>query len=500
MAIRVSGMNSGMDTDAMVQDLVNVYKKKGEKNVKNKTKLEWKQTIWNDLNKKIKKFNSKINNMKYSTNYNLKKTTSSDENKATVVAGENAVRGTQTLEVKQLAKTAYITSGKLEAASGAKVTADSTLADLGVTKDGKINVNGKDISVNTDTKISDLVANLKEAGLDASFDENNSRLFISAKESGRANDIKIDYVGEGNNALDALKLVEEKDADGKRIGGASIIHGQDAQILLNGAEFESSTNSFSINGLAINVKGLTEPGNQITLTTDTDTDGIYNNIKGLIKEYSELIKELDKLYNADSAGKYEPLTDDEKDAMSDSEIEKWETKIKDSLLRRDANVSSVANIMKTTMLGSYAVDGKSYTLSDFGINTLGYFESGENEKSVLHIAGDSDDDAVSGQTNKLKNMIISDPDAVTGFFSQLMKEMSDKFTELSKSSSTRSYGNFFDDKKVTSDLKDWDSKITKWDKYVADIEDKYYKQFSAMEKQLAKLNSTQTQLAGYFGG
>ena len=50
--------------------------------------------------------------------------------------------------------------------------------------------------------------------------------------------------------------------------------------------------------MAINVKGLTEPGNQITLTTDTDTDAIYNNVKGLVKEYSELIKELDKLYKA----------------------------------------------------------------------------------------------------------------------------------------------------------------------------------------------------------
>lgn len=500
MAIRISGMNSGMDTDAMVQDLVSAYKKKGETNIKNKTKLEWKQEIWTDLNKKIKKFQSKISNMKYSSNYNLKKTTSSDENKATVVASDNAVRGTQTLEVTQLAKTAYVTSGKITKTDGSKVTADSTLADLGVTSNGKVTVNGNTFDVNTDTKISDFVEKVKLAGLDASFDENNARLFVSAKESGASGNFEFEAVGTDNHALEKLGLVEVKDSNGKPTNqGAIVIAGQNAKIKLNGAEFESGTNSFSINGLAINVKGLTEAGNQITLTTDTDTDGIYNNIKGLVKEYSELIKELDKLYNADSASKYEPLTDDEKDAMSDTEIEKWETKIKDSLLRRDSNVASVANTMKQAVLGSYTINGRSYSLTDFGIGTGGYFDSGDNEKNVLHIDGDEDDDTVSGKTNKLKNMIISDPDTVTEYFTKLLKDMSDKFTELSRSSSSRSYGNFFDDKKVTSDLKSWESKISKWDDYVADIEDRYYSQFSKMESQLSKLNSTQTSLSNYFG-
>lgn len=59
-----------------------------------------------------------------------------------------------------------------------------------------------------------------------------------------------------------------------------------------------------------------------------------------------------KLYNADSAGSYEPLTDDEKDQMSDKEIEKWETKIKDSLLRRDSTLGSVMTAMQTAMMSS----------------------------------------------------------------------------------------------------------------------------------------------------
>lgn len=501
MSIRITGMNSGMDTDAMVQELVKAYQEKGKSKTQTKTKHEWKQEIWTNLNKKIKSFSSKVSNLQYASSYNQKKTVSSDENRVSVIAGDNAVRGTQTIKVAAMAKSSYITSGvlqKLDAegkATGEKLTADSTLSDLGITSENStitINRNGESvkISANKDTTIGSFVKALQESGVDASFDEKNGRLFISAKESGAANNIEFD----GDvTALQKLKLGTEN--------GASVIAGQDAKIYLNGAEFTSSTNSFDINGMAINVKGLTdeESDEEITLTTDTDTDAIYNNIKSLIKEYTSLINELSKLYNADSAKGYNPLSDDEKDAMSDTEIEKWETKIKDSLLRRDNDVASVMNAMKNSSTKSYEVNGKSYSLSDFGIGTISYFISGDNEKSALHINGDEDDEHVSGEVNKLKQMITVDPDTVAGFFSKYMKDMADQFTKMTRSTTNRSYGNFFDDKKMKTDLTKYEKKITEWEEYVADIEDKYYKQFTNMEKQMASLNSTQSQLGSYFG-
>ena len=89
------------------------------------------------------------------------------------------------------------------------------------------------------------------------------------------------------------------------------IAGSNAQIELNGAVFENTTNNFSINGLTIQATALT--GNEaVTITTDTDVDGIYDTIKDMLSEYNELIKTLDTAYNAESAKGYEPLTDDEK--------------------------------------------------------------------------------------------------------------------------------------------------------------------------------------------
>ncbi|MDE7403552.1 MAG: flagellar filament capping protein FliD, partial [Lachnospiraceae bacterium] len=114
--------------------------------------------------------------------------------------------------------------------------------------------------------------------------------------------------------------------------GANKQVGQRAEIELNGVQYFSESNTLDINGLTITCNGETAPNEVITLTTKNDTNGIYDMIKSFIKEYSALINEMDKLYNAESAKGYEPLTDDEKEAMSESEIEKWESKIKNSLL------------------------------------------------------------------------------------------------------------------------------------------------------------------------
>ena len=85
---------------------------------------------------------------------------------------------------------------------------------------------------------------------------------------------------------------------------------------INGAEYESETNEITVNGLTINA--LAETGNEeITVTIGNNTKGLYDKIKGIIKDYNELINEMTKLYNAGSSRGYEPLTSEEKDAMTD---------------------------------------------------------------------------------------------------------------------------------------------------------------------------------------
>ena len=349
MAIRMTGMVSGLDTDSIVKELVSAYSTKKEKYEKEQTKLGWKQEIWKSLNKEVNSFYKSAGNLRFDSGYNTKKTTSSDSTKATVSAGGNATVGTQKLHVLSTAQSGYLTGAEIKTTANEKVTTSTKLSDLGVTADeitfnvGPANNSAsgttKQIKVGKDSTISDVVNQLKDAGLNANFDAGNRRFYLSSSDSGYATDFNITADSSDTNSttlLNALGL-------GKT---AKKIDGSDAVIVLNGVKYTSTTNNFSVNGLSISVNGVTDKvddlehvdvdalddSKAVSISTTTDTQGIYDKIKDFLTSYNNIINKMTKLYNADSAKNYEPLTDDEKSQMSDSEVEKWETKIKDSLL------------------------------------------------------------------------------------------------------------------------------------------------------------------------
>lgn len=280
--------------------------------------------------------------------------------------------------------------------------------------------------------------------------------------------------------------------------GATKTDGQDAVISLNGAEFKSDTNTFEINGLTITVQA--ETSETITLSTGEDTDGIFDMIKNFFTEYNKLINEMDALYNAESSKGYDPLLSEEKDSLSDSEIEEWEKKIKDSLLRRDSTLGTIKDAMKTIMLQGATVNGKKMYLSDFGINTLGYFNAADNEKSAYHINGDMDDPNTKNEDDTLRAMIASDPDAVVSFFSQLANNLHDDLMEKMSATKMSSALTVYNDKEMKDEYDAYTEKISKQEKKLNDLMDKWYSKFSKMETALARLESKNSAISGMFGG
>ena len=331
----------------------------------------------------------------------------------------------------------------------------------------------------------------------ATGDDGEVTYTATAKEDFKKN-VEESYYEKAAYASEVLK---KYNAGTDVEGYATKIEGRDARIVLNGAEFTSANNTFAINGLTFTALAETKADEVVTVTTQDDTDGIYNMLKDFLKEYNSIINEVDKLYNADSAKGYEPLTDDEKDAMSESEAEKYETKIKDALLRRDSSLSSIRSGFVEVMSKGIEVNGKKMYLSSFGINTLSYFTAGDNEKNMYHIDGDSDDASTSGNADKLKSMIASDPDTVVSFFTQLSKNLYSKMNDLSKPvEGYRSFGSFYDDKKMKTDYDDYKTKISDLEEKLADYEDKWYKKFSSMETALAKLQSSTSAVTSLLGG
>ena len=343
---------------------------------------------------------------------------------------------------------------------------------------------------------------IKKEDLNAVIDANKN-YFTALKDQ----DGKVTYIA--NEGVGSLKEAVTKEVISKAnfaaevlngkytSSGATRIAGQDSEILLNGATFTSEGNTFEINGLTITAHAETEE--EFTLTTEDDTDGIYDMIKGFLKEYNELINEMDKLYNADSAKGYEPLTDEEKEAMSEKDIEKWEEKIKDALLRRDSTLNSVASAMKLVMAqGVKMKDGSQLYLSDFGIGTLGYFTAKDNEKNAYHIDGDPDDASTMTNADKLKLMIATDPDKVVEFFSTLSRQLYEKIGDMMKKTEYSSSFTLYDDVAMKDEYNDYKSKISKQEQKITDYEDRYYKKFSAMETALAKLQSKESAISGLF--
>jgi len=310
-------------------------------------------------------------------------------------------------------------------------------------------------------------------------------------------DVEKEVKDEVQAAKDALAQLKTDAAASE----ATRIEAEDAEIDLNGVIYHSDKNTFAINGLTLTVNATTDSSETVTITTEDDTNGIYDVIKGFLKEYNTLINKMDKLYNADSAKGYEPLTDEEKDAMSDSAIEEWENKIKDSILRKDSVLGTFANEMKLIMMGGVEVDGKMMYLSNFGIGTLSYFSAPDNERNAYHIDGDPDDENTSGNADKLKSMIANDPDTVVSFFTKLSQKMYDKMFDLMKSKEGYSSAmTVYDDKKMQKDYDDYTTKIKELEKKLADYEDKWYAKFAAMETALAKMQNNASAVTSLLGG
>lgn len=284
---------------------------------------------------------------------------------------------------------------------------------------------------------------------------------------------------------------------------AKKVDGQDAVIELNEVRYQGASNKFTINGMTITAQAATGEGdaNAIQITTEVDTQGIYDQIKDFLTQYNSLVNEMTALYNADSARGYEPLTSEEKDSMTDDEIEKWEEKIKGSLLRRDDTLDSVISSMVTSMSASFEMDGKKYSLASFGIQTLGYLNAAENQQNAYHISGDKDDkvSSGSGQTDKLMEAIQKDADSVVDFMQKLTSDLYKNLDKKMKSTSMKSIYNVYNDKEMASEYSDYTDLIKKWEDKLTEQEDYYYKKFSAMETALTKLQSQTSSLSNLFG-
>lgn len=291
------------------------------------------------------------------------------------------------------------------------------------------------------------------------------------------------------------EIVKHDDGTVKIVGDseAELVNARDAVIVYNNVRLTGSSNNFTVNGLTLSLKGVTSADEEITVTVSGNTEAVYNTIKDFIKSYNELLTELNNAYYADSARGYDPLTDEQKKAMTEDEIKKWEDKIKSALLRRDDTVGSLLDMFRTTLVEGVSVNGKTYSLSNFGIASEKY-----TEKGILHISGDSDLSS-SASDNKLMEALTNDPETVMNVFNKVAEKLYDSLMEKMRSTSLSSALTVYNDKEMAKTLTDYKKQLSNMEDKLNDMEDKYYRQFAAMESAMARMNSQSSYLASLFG-
>lgn len=210
MGIRMSGLSSGLDTEAIVGALMSAQSLKKTKLTQAKTKLEWTQTKWKELNTKLYKlYSEQVSKLQLQSSYMTKKATASDETKAKITASAKAVNGSYTMEINNIATAQYLTGSKINADKGTTklVDLDSTLLN----KEVEVKVGDKTtkFTVTEDMTIDDFTTELKNAGLNANFDTAQKRLFISSKDSGLANAFSITTSGVSDAEVTARKNLRD---------------------------------------------------------------------------------------------------------------------------------------------------------------------------------------------------------------------------------------------------------------------------------------------------
>ena len=317
--------------------------------------------------------------------------------------------------------------------------------------------------------------------------------FNTAIESGITSDNGSGLLKLGLSNFDGATSYKEGDLASNMV----LSKAADTEIVYNGATLTSNNTSIEVAGVTLNLLGTTAAGESVNVTVSNDTSAVYDTIKEFITEYNSILKTMNTYYDAASASSYEVLTDEQKEAMSDDEVDKWNTKIKDSLLRRDSTLSGLISVMKTDMMGSYkASNGKTYSLANLGISTS---SKNYNEGGLLHIKGDEDDDEFADSTNTLMKMLEEDPDTVKEVLSGLASNLYDSLNKKMSTSTMSSALTFYNDKEMASQLSDYKKEISNWESKLSDMEEKYYSQFSAMETALAKIQSQQNTLSSYLG-
>jgi flagellar hook-associated protein 2 len=374
--------------------------------------------------------------------------------------------------------------------------------------------------------------NSSQAGVTLSYSEVTDKFTLTAKQQGEGENI---VMGDTNrNLLAALGLQNSSFAVGikdKTTGdvtaldngkngnvsnnNATASYGQNAIAYIDGAKVERSGNEFTVNGIAYSLKETyketwnpsTDTNGNVTnakegeaITLSPDATNLMETVKNFVTDYNALVDLLYGMTTEESFSDYEPLTEEERAAMSESQIKAWEDKAKSGLLRSDSTVSKIFSSLRESFLSS--VDG--FSLFNLGI-TYGTTNDSWKSNGKLTISDET----------KLKSTLESNPDQVRNFFTNSSKGVATKLDKVIDNAVRTTGGQGHrgslieiaglpstmseTENTIYTQMLNHNKRINSLKDQLEREESRLWTQFTAMEEALAKINEQSSVLSQYLG-
>lgn len=493
--LRLNGLSTGLDTDSIVARLLQVDKFKVDKQYKLTTKLEWKAEALRSVNQQLKTFrqtNMSVlapeTNMLSSAAYRTFRVTMLDETSAvTVSAGSNATAGRLTIQsIDQLAAAADVRSSDVFASPISLSTALKDLefaTPLTFDENGQISfsINGEVFSFDENSTLSDVLGQVNArsaAGVTMSYSSLRKGFVLTSKTTGSSSQIVLENLSGNAFAAGSAAFGIE----------AGTYTGRDAVLTIEGTTVTQSTNSFTIDGITYTLRH--ETAAPVSFQVERDIDKTYDRIVAFINNYNALVDSLQNKIDEPVYSDYGPLTDEEREQLTETQQTKWEEKAKSGLLRRDSNITRLIDQMRSAFFTAVAGVGKSP--ADIGLTTSSYHDGAKItiDESKLRKALESDPDAVAAIFTKTSS--ATDP-AVRRQESGLMVRLSEAINQYTSMTIDVS---LVQTDKAIADAK---ARLSELEEWLADQEEAYWAKFTAMETAIAKLNSQSSWLAGQLG-
>lgn len=385
----------------------------------------------------------------------------------TITNGDTGANALENLHIDDGSSTAFDTSDTLESFLGASRFKDSD--------EMTISINGKDFTFNKTDTVADVFNTLNkdtEADVTIKYSDIKESMLITRDTYGAGRDIELGGDKTGDTFWKKLGLNYYYYRDNNKLdkfesAGGSYSTGDNAVFSITSPDgetaqdVESASNTFTYNGVSMTFLEA-DPTNNVSITISKNVDEVYDKIKSFTDSYNDLLVTLNKYYKEDTTG-YEPLTDEERESLSDEQEEKWETMAKKGILKRDSTLRDAISNMRSAVT-SYVSGSSISSLFQIGISTSSYDSVNTENNGKLVVDED-----------KLKEALKTDLDGVAKLFSGSPKQiqgskLTDKNLNLDGKSFSVTYGG--ETKTITLsgtyDLSDSQSR-TDFEDYMKDV-------------------------------